>query len=347
MQQRDRPRQTYRELAEIESQSEELKLSGQVPLEDDLRLARERREQGWQQTAPEQSSWVALWIPAGIQPRTPREMRAWLDQRDRLVQRADRLRTLRYDADALQEQIVKHSAELNEALGKTGDEGFNTILDRARSLLETQDQIEARRRELHKSIAQIDEELRSARFEHEQTQSQIEEWKRNWNELLEAIGLPPEIGGMEAIALVTKLEELFSKASDLKNTCQRIESIERDAAQFEREVRAVAHSIAPESLPFPLDRLVSDLQSRLTKAQTDRATLEGLEKQIHDKEAAVRKSARIIDDATEQLRALCLQAGCADHAELPAAEERSTEVLDMRKQVQGLAGGELALIINQ
>ena len=62
-------------------------------------------------------------------------------------------------------------------------------------LIEDQDRIEARRRELKKSISQIEEELRSASLEEEQTQSQIEDWNRNWNELLAGIALLSGIGG--------------------------------------------------------------------------------------------------------------------------------------------------------
>lgn len=417
---REQIRKSETELAEIESQLEELKLSGQVPIEDDLRSARERREQGWQlirrawlegqdvtveakeygngselpvafeekvtladeiadrlrreadrvagraallarrnrnlevltqlsaeqqnltqDSAKDRSNWISLWTPTEIEPQSPREMRTWLDQRDRLVQRADRLRTLRHDAEGLQEQIVKYSAELTDALRTTAlveansNEDFNTLLDRARSVVYAQDQAEARRREVHKSIGRFDGELETARLEQKQVEAETDEWNRSWMELLQSIGFP-QMGGVEAIALMMKLEELFSKTSELKSTRQRIESIERDAAQFEKDVRTVAENVAPESLTLPLDRIVAHLVSRLTKAQTDRVELDGLEKRIQDKDTLVRRSAKTIEDATRQLATLCSQAGCADQQQLLAAEERSTEVLDVRKEIKAL-----------
>jgi hypothetical protein len=61
-------------------------------------------------------AWVTLWHAAGVTPLPPREMRAWMEKRDNLLQRAERVRDCRRNVNRLSERIDEHRAALTRLL---------------------------------------------------------------------------------------------------------------------------------------------------------------------------------------------------------------------------------------
>jgi uncharacterized protein YhaN len=85
---------------------------------------------------------------------------------------------------------------------------------------------------------------------------------------------------------------------------------------------------------MPPDHAVDQLHARLTRAQADAATKIELQKQIEEKEAILEGAQMTIRLMTERLAAFCRQAGCGMPYDLPAAEERSTQVQALRKDLE-------------
>ncbi|MDY0040875.1 MAG: AAA family ATPase, partial [Desulforhabdus sp.] len=65
--------------------------------------------------------WADTWLPAGIRPLTPNEMRAWSAKQERLVQQSAKLKEGRKRIGTLKNRIEHHVATLTECLKTLGE----------------------------------------------------------------------------------------------------------------------------------------------------------------------------------------------------------------------------------
>ena len=72
------------------------------------------------------ADWETLWDACEIQPRTPREMRAWLDNLEKLRDQVAQLSTLRQEVSALEHSRDTQIQLLKEQLHNLGKDGLPT-----------------------------------------------------------------------------------------------------------------------------------------------------------------------------------------------------------------------------
>jgi len=96
----------------------------------------------------------------------------------------------------------------------------------------------------------------------------------------------------------------------------------------------VLERLAPDLMDTPPEQAATLLNSRLTKAVRDAATLEQLEKQVLQREEELREAQETIEAMTARLDALCEQAGCSAHEKLEAAEARSNERRALQQELE-------------
>lgn len=66
------------------------------------------------------ADWESLWAPCKIQPRTPREMRAWMDSFEKLRERAGQPSTRQQEVSALEHTRNTHIQALKQQLQGIG-----------------------------------------------------------------------------------------------------------------------------------------------------------------------------------------------------------------------------------
>ena len=87
-----------------------------------LSLQQQTTELGRQQAAAAEqlqqieAQWRQTWHPAGIDPLPPREMQAWIQRQQGLVQQAQMLRQRTASLEQLEEQIAAHCQQLHDLL---------------------------------------------------------------------------------------------------------------------------------------------------------------------------------------------------------------------------------------
>jgi len=276
--------------------------------------------------------WRSLWQPAGITPLSPREMRAWLDQHAKLLQRAERVREYRYQLDRLEDRLREHRLALRQALLHLGacdvatDDTFSALLARGEALVETIDEAARHRRELHKQLATIERDLEGARHDQHEAAELLTRWQHDWTTAVASLGLDGQALPVEAHAVLEVLDELLKRQDEAEGLAQRIAGIDRDAEVFSQEVKHFVAQVAPDLTDTPVEQAVAQLHARLAKAQTNAVRKAELNKQIAAQEAALQTAQSTIDRMAERLQALCRQAGCAHPDELPAAEARSAQL---------------------
>jgi uncharacterized protein YhaN len=287
------------------------------------------------------ADWEALWAPCGIQHRTPREMRAWLESLEKLRERASQLSTRQQEVSALEHTCSTHIRTLKQQLQGVGKEAPETTSLEA-MLLECEDVVAAledikRRQEtLDKEIQALDRKLQSAVAEHEVAIRDLDAWKEQWKEAVAGFGLKGDALPAEATDVIEKLRQLFAKQGEVDKLQIRIQAIDKDAETFRDQVGSVVANIAPELADQSADDAVIRLNALLSENRTRQSRLQQIEEQLQQARQDIQDSDAVIQAMTERLQGLCQEARRDSAAELEEAERRSTEYVRLKTEVDGV-----------
>ena len=289
-----------------------------------------------------QEEWAAIWQPIGITPLSPREMRAWMSKQDKLLERAKRVRDYRRTVDRRSGRINEHQRAISQALEHFGEQGMapgdtlDATLRRSDVLVETIEDMMRQRRSLQEQVAVQLQSLERTRRAKEETAIQLAQWRTDWTAAVVGLGLSSDALPAEAHAVLTKLDERLKKVDEADALMQRIAGIDRDAREFERDVKEVMEWCAPDHLALTADQAVTHLHSSLNKARADAATKTALSRQIKEKEEVCEVANATIHRMRERLDALCRQAGCSQPDQLAALEKRSAQAQELDKESRAL-----------
>lgn len=275
------------------------------------------------------AGWAAEWEPIGVAPKPPREMRAWLLSLHGITQAAADLRRKRATVARLHDDVAGQKLGLSERLAGLGEataaegETLESLLGRAISV---RDELRARadaRTRLLEEVGSLEVEVESSGRAVAGAGQAVASWRANWSASIEGLGLRADATPEEANVVLEKLGTLAKHADEAASLEGRITGIDRDAGEFQSDVKTLVTRIAPELSDEPADRCVSLLHVLLRQAEEDAATLRQLRERRADALGEREESERAVGRATARLRAMCEEAACADEDGLKDAEERS------------------------
>jgi uncharacterized protein YhaN len=210
-------------------------------------------------------AWVALWHPAGITPLPPREMRAWMERHDKLLQRGERVRDCRRNVNRLSQHIDDHRTALSQSLEQLGEQGatpqetLDALLMRSESLTETLDEAATQRKDLQRNVTRLQRDLENAKRDQHEATGKLDQWRTDWTGAVVGLGLGGGALPVEATAVLSKLDELLKKLDEAEALGGRIGGIDRDAKAFEAEVKDVVVRIAPDLVDMSAGQTVVQL----------------------------------------------------------------------------------------
>lgn len=280
--------------------------------------------------------WLDIWEPLGISPKSPREMRAWVQKQMNLATQVSAIREQHIKAENLKTQIDTFRRELINCLEKLDEftageeETLTHLLEKSRQIAERMDKLRASRDKFSSELEQRDVELRERQTRAENINEELSRWRSQWAGAVETLGLDADATPGQANAVTDDLKTLFVKLKEANHYRLRIEGIDRDAAEFDEKVMQFAEHDAPDLLKLPTDQIVTELNARLTRARAAKTQWQNLEKQRQKEEKQLRTAKNKIAKIHGELTAMCEEAGCESYESLPAAEEHSAR----RKEIQ-------------
>lgn len=286
--------------------------------------------------------WGQQWQSAGLTPLPPKEMRAWLRQLRDLQELAENCQTLRTKRDCLREVIGQCRSELMEewqrsdAPASNSDESLCGMLERALELADGLQAVEIRRRELEKAASGLDKELADVQRSAQEAADKVAQWQSQWKPAMQELGLTEEATPAEATMVLDRLTDLFEKLRQAEEHRQRIEGIDRDAVEFQRQVRELIDQVAPELNKLPAEQAVLELNARLARARAEQKKLEALTGQREHEMGKRAAAEKMAAEMSQLLESQCREAACSDPQELPRAEERSASRRHLEKQGRNL-----------
>ena len=300
------------------------------------------RDEAQRSMARTGEEWKAAWAAAGIEPLTPREMRAWLEQYGKILQRLEKIGEQRALTEKLQGRIDEHRVELCrhlEALGEkpsTEEETFGQLVDRCEAVQERLEKLARRHGELESKISAVADEIKAHTQAQADTGQRLADWQKEWSEAVKTLGQGEKTSPDEALVKLSRFDELFKKIDESDDLERRIFGINRDAEQFNADVKALIGHVAPDWERLQPDQAAAQLSAELTRARDAATRHAQIAREIGQKSRGLREAEKEIALATERLESLCRQAGCQTPAELEAREKRSTEFQEMKKRIQAL-----------
>jgi uncharacterized protein YhaN len=296
-------------------------------------------------------AWELSWRPVDVVPGTPAEMRGWLARLGRLRDaflaiEEDRreLDGLRADRDAARESLegelaaIESEAKTRPVATGAGDESPGQRLDlRIESGEEIASAFESGRRvaaRLREDLSKATEDFEESERIHRACEVGIQSWNREWAEAIEGLGLADDCRPRDAEDRLEILAQLGERIRERDQLAERIEKMEAEIERFARDVAEIAPRCAPDLEVQSPDQAVVDLRTLLAQASEQDATrceIEGLLLSSREERVAAENLER---KSSEDLAALCEEAGVQSEAELESAVLQSQKIGEARRGLE-------------
>ena len=272
---------------------------------------------------------------------TPREMRAWLDEFEKLRERVGHLNLLRQKVSELKQSCATHIQRLNEqlaGLGRAGStsESLEIVLLECEALASQLDTSKRKQDSLGKEVKDREADVESLSEEHRLATEALEAWRTRWGGQMQNLGLRGETSPSEVDDFIENVRALFSKQGEAEKLRIRINAIDEDAVAFSGQVEAMVTTIAPELGNLPADDAVVRLNSLLSENRSRQTKRQQIEEQIEQARQEIQDSKASIQTMTDRLDALCIEAKCNGHHQLEAAERRSADYLRVKAAIDSI-----------
>ncbi|MCP4350470.1 MAG: AAA family ATPase [Desulfobacterales bacterium] len=287
-----------------------------------------------------QKQWNELWQPVGILPKSPREMRAWIQKQIVLANQVSVVRDQNLKAERLKSAIEMSYEELSRCLKNIGEPltgenmSLTVLINRTRKLADGFDKIRVKQDRLLNDLYQKENEQRDAEKRAEKISLELSQWRSDWMNAVHRLGLGADATPLQANAVIDDLKNLFGKIKEADVLCKRIKGIDRDAQEFAEKVRAFTEQAAPDLAGVQTEQGVTELNARLTRTREAKARQQSLEKQKHQEEKKLGTASEKIAKTRAHLSVMCEEAGCEHYQELPDTEERSARRQQISSQLE-------------
>jgi uncharacterized protein YhaN len=287
------------------------------------------------------ADWQALWTPCQIDPLSPREMRAWLDEFEKLRGQVGQLNLLRQKVSELEQNRTIHIQRLNDqldGLGRAGStsEDLEAVLFECEALTRQLDESKRKHDLLSKEVNDRKADVESLSEEHRLATEALETWKAQWGDLMQSLGLRDQSSPSEVDDFIEHLRSLFLKQGEAEKLRIRIKAIDEDAAAFGGQVEIMVATIAPELVDLPADDAVVRLNSLLSENRSRHTKRQQIEEQVEQAAQEIQDSKASILTMTDRLDALCVEAKCGGVDQLETAERRSADYLRIKEAITSI-----------
>ena len=286
-----------------------------------------------------EDAWIHVWEPIGIIPLSPKEMGGWLTEMDKLrFKVAGIFKTeLEIGRDLKRRKDLKYSVQkelhsIGEENTPSGEElgpvliMAETVLERIASQKTDLGKLKERQVKAGKALKQAEEDLKAA-------QEALAHWLEQWRNALLVLGLKNEVSTLEAIDLIETLQSCFDKLKEADDLQKRIDGIDRDADEIEKEVRALVDKVAPDMLALPVDKAILQLRTMLSQAQKDGTLYNELSKDLDTLQEEVSVAKNTLQNANEQMDDLIRIAKCEKPEELPVVIGKFSEYQRLQEKI--------------
>ncbi len=286
--------------------------------------------------------WQGIWAACAIHPLSPREMRQWLSGfaqvRFKLTEAekaSGEMEEKENQRGELRENLIDELRKSGEKSAFTGHELAPVLLS-AETLLDSLKTEQTKREKLESKIDEFQQALKIAGDEREKAGEKLNQWKARWADALIPLGLDSDTVPDEANDFIDTLQSCLDKLDEAEDFRTRIDGIDRDNQNFERDLARLVEQAAPDLQETEIVQAVSDLQARLNGARQDQAVFQQYLEEIGTLEEEILQAQTLLKSNDEQMGALLRLAGCEKEEDLDEAERRSDEHVQLKEKLSNV-----------
>jgi uncharacterized protein YhaN len=287
------------------------------------------------------TNWSAEWVPCKITPRSPIEMRAWLQSAADLRRALSEVEDEQAKLAAARERRTACIASLRAALTDLGasvpaSDDLAPVLAIAERILATSETADTERKRLANELQRDHRDVEAARKARKAATEKLTGIDQKLGDIFEGVWLPrdfPPAQFADARATIVAFHTADRKARDDKS---RAGAIDRDNDEYRRKVLAFAELHAADLVALAAaapDSVANTLADRWTAAKTTHDTRVVLQRQLDDERASCAKAAIAIDDVEAELVPIA-ESVCVPRSDLRDLIVRS-KLVNALKQIIG------------
>ena len=233
-----------------------------------------------------------------------------LKRREKLIEQRERLAELESAIHVIEPEVRVLAAALGLRDADRSDiaalcDGIETRLKALTEAWDNRRDLETRIRDTQHRIDELGEACKEVELG-------LEQWSQDWSVAVTAIGLRPSATIEEARAALAVWNEVPKAIRERDNRARRVTGMQREVDAFERSVRDLVATIAPDLGTMPADAAVKILSDRVTAARAAESRKTETQRRLAEATRARRDAIVALEGAEARLRALSadLPAGC-------------------------------------
>ncbi len=310
------------------------KLKGLLLQEQDLQSKHQELLQEWEKQ----------WLPLGQKPLGPKEMRAWLEQRARLlaeVRQADQL------CQELLELTEKRGDLISKAMtalphhpddSKPEPISLAEALERLQEVLAPRKLAVSQREKLQGDHARVQQDIQKAEATFRRAEESAEKERQGWTRAVEQLTVDPNLEPSELNALLVSFEELRKLKEALAETSAQVQAYREQKSQFEESTEKLALKLGLECRDREAASFVEQLSQQLEEAKEHRQKRRHLSGRLAEVEQETLDLKAQLSQTSIELDEMRLEAGATTLDELPEIEQRASKFRDLTQQLERLEG---------
>lgn len=287
-------------------------------------------------------AWASIWKPINVKPLTPKEMIAWLQNHERVLDRIGQLRDSENCVVSLSSNIRDAWKTLSDALTDSAlplavdKETLNVLLTRCEMLLDSISKDNEKTKTLREKLSECQLKLEKAKIKLNNVHKELNTWKTDWEAAIARLELGASALPVEVETFLENLEYLFKALDNATSLQGRIEGMKKRIESYREDGNALLSDIAPDLMNTDPKDGIEKLYRRYISANGDNQRKENLEGQIRDYKEQEEKANREIRHCQDQLRLLCKQADCESIEDLPEIEKNSLNKKSLTEKIREL-----------
>jgi uncharacterized protein YhaN len=283
------------------------------------------------------AAYVSAWSGAPFSPLGVEEMRAFLDQRARLLELVEEGRALEPKLARARAARARLESAVVAALGpRERGESIALGVERCAAAAAREARLASEREELLRSLDALAARLAREGRELEAAEVALTEWQAAWSAALGPLGADPGTPPVVALELLTELTALAGYVKEIEVLSRRVNGIRRDEAELATEVEELARA---HGVPFDRaapDAAAEEIVARFRRAEAARAERERLETEAAERSALLERERAVLAEAERELDQIAQRVLVSSPRELPALEARSRRARELSALVSGL-----------
>jgi len=288
------------------------------------------------------NQWQEAWKPFGFHPLSPREMRQWGSDFEKIrfnvreiEKAASEIAHKEEKRREIREKLVHAFRTLGEKEDVSPTELFPILLH-AEQLLDTIRNNQAREDKLQIRSTELLKDLETLKDQQQKAEKKLRQWQIKWQGALGPLALPPHTNTDEANNFIDTLQSCFDKIKEAVDLRKRIDGIDRDTRNFQRDLETLLGKIATDLAGMETTQAVSTLHARLNSARQEQAILERHLEEISALEKEILQTQAVLNTNKERMAVLIAMAECENEEALDDAEQRSRKHGQLKEKLSGV-----------